>query len=132
MERYNNASIKIRIEKTKTFWTETLGWSDLFRCLKSLQSRKFYSLFKNEENYKWAEKVIVLSGLKFFLKAPIGEACTQTPADLDCVGWNETPTTCHDEPLIRLSIKKDPDASGNSHCSYGPVKNIELLLSYKR
>ena len=121
----NNATTKIRIEKRKIFGTETLGWSDLLRCLKSLHSRKFYSLFKKEKNCKWAEEVIVLTDLEFFLKVPKREACTQAPADLGCAGWN-------DKPLIMLSIKKHPDAFGNSHCPYGSVKNIESLLSYKR
>ena len=68
----------------------------------------------------------------FFLKTPIGEASRQGPADLACAGWNETPPTCHDKPLIRLSIRKRPDAPGNLHCLYGSVKNVELFLNYKR
>ena len=56
----------------------------------------------------------------------------QEPVDPVYMGWNETPSTCQGEPLMRLSIKKHPDASENSHCPYGSVENIESLLSYKR
>ena len=48
--------IKIRIEKRKKIWTKTLGWSDLFRCLKSLHSSKFYSLFKKEKKIQMSGK----------------------------------------------------------------------------
>ena len=61
--------------------------------------------------------------------------CTVTedvPVDLGCTDWNETPSTCHDQPIMRFSTIKHPDASGNSHCPYGSVKNIESQLSYKR
>ena len=54
----------------------------------------------------------------------------QEPVDPVYMGWNETPSTCQGEPLMRLSIKKHPDASENSHCPYGSVENIESLLSY--
>ena len=51
------------------------------------------------------EKVIILTDLEFFLKAPIGEACTQAPADLVCAGCNEAPSTCHKNLSLGCQLK---------------------------
>ena len=64
--------------------------------------------------------------------APIGEGCAEVSTDLGCTSSNETLSTCHDGPFMRFLSEKHPDASENSRCPYGSVRNIKSILSYKR